>query len=54
MGWPKAAVVTASTLLSVTWLAVTCSAADNSNEVPFRLYRGYVIVVRGSIGVFKT
>ena len=25
-------------------------AADSANEVPFKLYRGYVIVARGSIG----
>jgi predicted aspartyl protease len=28
-------------------------AAGNTNEVPFKLYRGYVIVVRGSIGNAK-
>ena len=28
-------------------------AADSPNEVPFKLYRGYVIVVRGSIGGLK-
>jgi predicted aspartyl protease len=28
-------------------------AADGTNEVPFKLYRGYVIVVRGSIGHLK-
>jgi predicted aspartyl protease len=28
-------------------------AADNPNEVPFKLYRGYAIVVRGSVGNIK-
>jgi predicted aspartyl protease len=28
-------------------------AADNINEVPFKLYRGYAIVARGSIGNVK-
>jgi len=47
----------------VAWTAVllaTCSltppavlAADNPNEVPFKLYRGYAIVVRGSVGNIK-
>ena len=26
------------------------SSAFTSNDVPFKLYRGYVIVIRGSIG----
>jgi predicted aspartyl protease len=47
----------------VAWTAVlltACSltprvvlAADNPNEVRFKLYRGYAIVVRGSVGNFK-
>lgn len=28
-------------------------AADSTNEIPFKLYRGYAIVVRGSIGNVK-
>ncbi len=28
-------------------------AADSANEIPFKLYRGYAIVVRGSIGNVK-
>jgi len=28
-------------------------AADSTNEVPFKLYRGYAIVVRGSVGNLK-
>jgi aspartyl protease len=28
-------------------------AADGTNEIPFKLYRGYAIVVRGSIGRMK-
>ena len=43
-----AALLTAWTLSSAfTW------AADSPNKVPFKLYRGYVIVVRGSIGGLK-
>lgn len=42
------ALLTAWTLLSAfTW------AANSPNKVPFKLYRGYVIVVRGSIGGLK-
>jgi len=46
----------------VTWRAVLLAlslapcvvfAADNPNEVPFKLYRGYAIVVRGSVGNLK-
>jgi predicted aspartyl protease len=46
----------------VTWAAVllACSltpsavfAADNPSEVPFKLYRGYAIVLRGSVGNVK-
>jgi len=29
------------------------AAANKPNEVPFKLYRGYVVVVRGSIGILK-
>jgi len=49
MSWMKAAVL----LPAMTLLSVTYSAADNPNEVPFKLYRGYAIVVRGSIGGLK-
>ena len=43
-----AALLTAWTLLSAfTW------AANSPNKVPFKLYRGYLIVVRGSIGGLK-
>jgi len=43
-----AALLTAWALSSAfTW------AADRPNKVPFKLYRGYVIVVRGSIGSLK-
>lgn len=28
-------------------------AANNTNEIPFKLYRGYAIVVRGSVGNLK-
>jgi hypothetical protein len=45
----KAAVVLAA--CSLTPRAVL--AADNPNEVPFKLYRGYAIVVRGSVGTLK-
>lgn len=46
----------------VTWRAVLLAlslapcvafAAENPNEVPFKLYRGYAIVVRGSVGNLK-
>lgn len=47
----------------VTWAAVVLAAchvapqvvlaADSSNEIPFKLCRGYAIVVRGSIGTVK-
>jgi predicted aspartyl protease len=46
----------------VTWAAVLLAsaltprvvfAADNPNEAPFKLYRGYAIVVRGSVGNIK-
>jgi predicted aspartyl protease len=47
----------------VTWTAVLLApwslmpravlAADNPNEIPFKLYRGYAIVVRGSVGNLK-
>jgi predicted aspartyl protease len=54
MSWTKLAVLlTALGLLSVTSLSVTCWAAGNPNEVPFKLYRGYAIVVCGSIGGLK-
>ena len=34
-------------------LSMACSGSDGPNEVPFKLYRGYLIVVRGSIGGLK-
>ena len=46
----------------VTWRAVLLAlslapcvvfADDNPNEVPFKLCRGYAIVVRGSVGNLK-
>src|SRR5215469_17324977 len=46
----------------VTWRAVLLAlslapsvgfAANNPSEVPFKLYRGYAIVVRGSVGNLK-
>ena len=43
-----AVLVTAGALFST-----MCAAANKPNEVPFKLYRGYVIVVRGSIGALK-
>ena len=43
-----AALLTAWALLSALTLA-----DDSPNKVPFKLYRGYVIVVRGSIGGLK-
>lgn len=49
MSWMKAALL----LPALTLLSVTYSAADSPNEVPFKLYRGYAIVVRGSIGGLK-
>jgi len=49
MSWMKVAV----SLLALTLLSVTSSAAHNPNQVPFKLYRGYAIVLRGSIGGLK-
>ena len=43
-----AALLTAWALLSALTLA-----DDSPNKVPFKLYRGYVIVVRGTIGGLK-
>jgi hypothetical protein len=40
-------------LTALALLPTITSAFNNSNEVPFKLYRGYVIVVRGSIGGLK-
>jgi predicted aspartyl protease len=37
-------------LTTLALFSVTCLAGDSSNEVPFKLYCGYAIVVRGSIG----
>ena len=48
MSWMKVAA-----LLALTLLSATCSAGANPNEVSFKLYRGYAIVVRGSIGSLK-
>jgi hypothetical protein len=49
MSWTKLAVL----LPALTLLSVTYSAADNPKQIPFKLYRGYAIVVRGSIGGLK-
>lgn len=49
MAWIKMAVALSAWVLS----SAVGSAADNPNEVSFKLYRGYVIVVRGSIGGLK-
>ncbi len=50
MRWVTAAAV----VLAVCMVAPqSVWAEDNSNEVPFKLYRGYAIVVRGSIGNVK-
>lgn len=49
MGWIRmAGALSASALLSVIG-----SATPKPTEVPFKLYRGYVIVARGSIGGLK-
>jgi hypothetical protein len=48
MGWTRAMVLTALTLS-----AAIGSALEQPNEVPFKLYRGYLVVVRGSIGGLK-
>jgi len=50
MRWVRVAMV----LTALALLSAISSAADNPNEVPFKLYRGYVIVVRGSIGGLKS
>lgn len=51
MGWIRVAVAVA--LSAWVLSSAVGSAADNPNEVPFKLYRGYVIVVHGSIGGLK-
>ena len=40
-------------LLALSLTASVVFAADNPNEVPFKIYRGYAIVVRGSVGNLK-
>src|SRR5581483_7309203 len=40
-------------LLALSLAPCVVFAADNPNEVPFKLYRGYAIVVRGSVGNLK-
>lgn len=47
MGWVRVAV---AVLAAWALMPQPASAADNSSEIPFKLYRGYAIVVRGSIG----
>lgn len=49
MSWMKLAVL----LTALTRLSSICAAADSPHQVPFKLYRGYAIVVRGSIGGLK-
>jgi Aspartyl protease len=46
MWWLRVAIV----LTAWIFCLPTGSTADNSNEVAFKLYKGYVIVARGSIG----
>jgi hypothetical protein len=40
-------------LMALALLSTTGLAVERRDEVPFKLYRGYVIVVRGSIGGLK-
>lgn len=40
-------------LAAFSLLPQAVSAADRSNEIPFKLYRGYAIVAHGSIGAAK-
>ena len=46
-------VATALALAALSLAAQLAVGENARNEVPFKLYRGYVIVVRGSIGNLK-
>jgi hypothetical protein len=49
MGW----ITTSLLLATVTFSSSIGSSLERRDEVPFKLYRGYVIVARGSIGGLK-
>jgi len=46
-------VTRSAVLLSLSLKVSVIFAANNPNEIPFKLYRGYAIVVRGSVGNLK-